>query len=102
MNLSNSQTGSSSCQCPLTLHGQKKETKKDVNTIHRQLQIMLANSLAVIGLSWGADHKRNGSEPTLTNPTDHEIKLHRNDGKFLRIGSSNISCLQEVNTLQWY
>ena len=70
-------TGSSSCQCTTTLHGEKKEIQKDVNTIHRQLRNMLANSLAVSGLSWGLDQKRNGTEPTLTNPTDHGIKLHR-------------------------
>ena len=56
---------------------QEKETKKYVNTSHRQLRIMLANSLAVIGLSWGPDQKRKGTEPTVTNPTDHGIKLQR-------------------------
>ena len=43
MNLSTSKTGSYSCQCTTTLHGEKKETKNNVNTIHRQLRIMLAN-----------------------------------------------------------
>ena len=47
-----SQKGSSSCQCTTTLRGEQKETKKDVNTTHRQLRIMLADSFAVIGLSW--------------------------------------------------
>ena len=46
----------------------KKETKKDVNTIHRRLRIILANSLAVIGLSWGPEQKRNRTDPTLTKP----------------------------------
>ena len=55
----------------------EKEIKKDVNTIHRQLRIMLANSIAVIGLSWSLDQKRNGTELTLTNPTDHGINLQR-------------------------
>ena len=50
---------------------------KDVNTIHRQLRIILANSLAVIGLSWGLDQKRNGTEPTLTNPVDRGTKQQR-------------------------
>ena len=54
-----------------------KETKKDVNRIHRQLRIMLANSLTVIGLSWDLEQKRNGTEPTLTNLTDHGTKLQR-------------------------
>ena len=70
VNLSTSKTGSSSCQCTTTLHGEKKETKKDVNIIHRQLRILLANSLAVVGLSYCLDQKRNGTEPTPTNPTD--------------------------------
>ena len=52
----------------------KKETKKHVNTIHR---IMLANSRAVIGLSWGLDQKKSGVEPTLTTPTDPGTVLHR-------------------------
>ena len=68
MNLSTSKTGSSPCQCTMTLQG--KEIQKDVNTIHRQLRTMLADSLAVIGLSWGLDQKRNGTEPAPTNPTD--------------------------------
>ena len=32
---------------------------------------------AVIGHSWGLDQKRNGSEPTTTNPTDPGTKLQR-------------------------
>ena len=43
--------------------GKQKETKNNVNTIHRQLRMMLANSLAVIGLSRALDQKRNGTEP---------------------------------------
>ena len=56
---------------------EQKEAEKDVNTIHRQLPIMLADSLAVTGLSWGVDQKRNSTELTLTNPTDHGIHLKR-------------------------
>ena len=67
----NLKTGSSSCQ--FTTDGRQKETKNNVNTISRQLQIMLANSLAVIGLSWSMDQK-NGTEPTPTNPTDPGTK----------------------------
>ena len=53
--------------------GRKKEIQKDVNTIHRQWRIMLVNSRAVIGFSWGLDQKKNGTELALTNPTDHGI-----------------------------
>ena len=49
----------------------------DVNTIHRQLRMMLANSLAVIGLSWGLDQKRSGTEPTLINETDPGIEWQK-------------------------
>ena len=35
---STSKTGSSSSQCTTTLHGKQKETKGNVNTIHRQLR----------------------------------------------------------------
>ena len=55
----------------------EKEIENDVNTLHRQLQNMLVNSLAVIGLSRGLDQKRNGTEPTPTNPTDPGTKLQR-------------------------
>ena len=77
MNLSTSKTGSSSCQCTTTLNGEQKETQKDVNTIHRHLRIVLVNSLAVIGLSWGLDQKRNVTELTLANPTDLGTKLQK-------------------------
>ena len=49
----------------------------NVNTIHRQLRIMLANSLAVIGLSWGLDQKKSGTELTLTNQMDHGIEWQK-------------------------
>ena len=45
VNLSTLQTGSSSCQCATTLNGKQEGTKKDVNTIHRQLRIMLTNPM---------------------------------------------------------
>ena len=48
-----------------------------LDIVNVQWRIMLANSFAVIGLSWGLDQKRNGAEPTLTNQTDHWIKLQR-------------------------
>ena len=70
VNLSSSTTGSSSRQCTTTLYGEKKETQNGVITIQRLFRIMLANSLGVIRLSWGLGQKRNGTEPTLVNPTD--------------------------------
>ena len=51
----------------------KKETKNNVYITHRQLRNMLANSLAVIGLSWGLDHKKNCTELKLTNEMDQGI-----------------------------
>ena len=54
-----------------------KETKKDVNTFHRQFRIMLANSLAVIGLSWSLEQKRNGTEPILINQTEIGTDLQK-------------------------
>ena len=56
VNRSALEAGSSSCRCLMTLYGMQKETKNNVNTIHRQT---LANSLAVIGLSCSLDQKRN-------------------------------------------
>ena len=55
----------------------KKEMHKDVNTVHRQLRNMLVDSHAVIGLCWGLEQKRNGAEPTPTNPTDPGIEWQR-------------------------
>ena len=77
MNRGTSKTGSSSCQSTTTFDGKKKETKKDVNTIHRVLRNMLGNSFAVIGLSWGLDQKKSGAPPTLTNQMDHGIEWQR-------------------------
>ena len=45
-----------------------------MNTIHRQLLNMFAKSLAVIGLSWGLDERKNGTEPTPTNQMDPGIE----------------------------
>ena len=60
---------------------QAKGKTSIVNTIHRQLRIMLANSLAVIGLSWGLGQNflglgqnYSGTEPTLTNLMDHGVE----------------------------
>ena len=72
----------------------KKDIKKDVNIIHRQLQIMLANYLAVIGLPWGLDQKINGMELILADQTDLGTNCWRKDDDFFRIRSSDISCLQ--------
>ena len=70
MNLSTSKTASSSCKCTTTLNGKHKESKKGLNTIQRQLLIMLACFFVVIGLSWGLDQKRNGTELTLADMTE--------------------------------
>ena len=39
-------------QCTTTWNGKQKETLNNVNTIHRQLRIMLANSIAVFFDAW--------------------------------------------------
>ena len=44
---------------------------------HTQLRIMLADSLAVIGLSWGLDQMRSGTELTVTDLMDHGINMQR-------------------------
>ena len=59
----------------MTLHGKKKETEKDVNTMHKQLQILFANPLAVIGRIMGSN-------------------CTENDGKLIGVRSFNNSCLQ--------
>ena len=54
---------------------EKRETQKGVNTIQKRLRITLAASLAVVGLSWDLDQKRNGTELDLINPSDPGTKL---------------------------
>ena len=71
MNQRTSQAGSSSCQCLTTLYGMQKDMMNYVKRIQRQLNSMLADSLAVIGLFLGLgsegkwygtyDHKSDGS-----------------------------------------
>ena len=77
MNLRTSQAGSSSCQCLTTLYGMYKEMMKYVKTIQRQYNSMLVDSLAVIGLSWGLDLKRSGTERTIANQMDLGTELQR-------------------------
>ena len=48
----------------------QKEMMKYVKTIQRQLNSMLVDSLADIGLSQGLDLKRSGTELTITNQMD--------------------------------
>ena len=69
-------TGSSSCRCTTTLNGERKETKEDLNTIHRQLRIMLADFLAVI-FRGALDQKTTGTELTMADPTDLGTELQR-------------------------
>ena len=68
----------------------QKETKNNVYTTHRQLRNMLANSLAVIGLSWGLDHKKHGTELKLTNEMDEEMmeNFSRSGHPILRASSA--------------
>ena len=72
-----SKTGSSSCQFTTTLNEEQKETRNIVNTNHRQLRIMLASSLAVVGLSWGLEQKKSGTELALTKQMDHGIEWQK-------------------------
>ena len=67
--------GSSSCQCSTTLYGEIKEMKRNVKIILVKWRTMLADFLAVIGHSWDLDQKRNGTELTLINLMEFELKL---------------------------
>ena len=55
----------------------EKEKQKDVNTIARECELCSKNSIAVIGLPWCPDQKRNGTELTLANATDPGTTLQR-------------------------
>ena len=52
---------------------------------HNSQTVSLVSSLAVIGLSWNLDQKRNGTEPTPTNPTDLGIEWQKKWCKFSQI-----------------
>ena len=71
MNVSSPKTGSSSRQC--TVWDEKGNTEKCLK-IQLKLRITLADSRADIGHFWCLDHRRNSTEPTLTNQTDHGIE----------------------------
>ena len=82
---------SSSCQCTMALYGKQQKTKSNVNTVHRQLRIMLANwSLVILGAWIRRNMVRNIFSQTrrILGPNGC-----RNVGKFLSIRSSDISCL---------
>ena len=67
VNLSNSQDGSSSCQCTTTLYGEKKETKKYVLRIPWLWLEVQEDSRTVIGRFLALDQKRSGTEHIRTN-----------------------------------
>ena len=52
--------------------------------------------------SFGLDQKKNGTEPFPTNQMDPWIEWQKNDGKFLSIRSSDISCLQCNETIELF
>ena len=73
VNLSNSQDGSSSCQCTTRLYGEKKETKICVLRIPNSYQNMQENSRTDIGRFSGLDQRRSGTELTRTNRMENWI-----------------------------
>ena len=75
VNLSNSKTGSSSCQCTTILCGEKKETQKNILRIMLRLRIMLADSCSDVGHVWCLDQRRIGTELTLINQMETGIRL---------------------------
>ena len=77
VNQRTSQAGSSSYQCLGTLSGIQKEKMNYVLIIQRQLKSLQKESLAVIGLSWGLDLKRSGTELTIANQMYLGIELRK-------------------------
>ena len=74
MNQRTLQAGSPSRQCSTTMFGMQKEMMKYVKIIQRQLNSMLEDFLAVIGLSWILDLKRSGTELKMANQMDLGIE----------------------------
>ena len=71
----NSQEGSSSCRCTMTLIGENEETKKIVLRMLSELLCMLEDSREDIGRFWCLDRKRNGAELMSTNLMENRRKL---------------------------
>ena len=77
MNLSISTAESSSCQCMMTLYGEKTETQRSVFRILLKIRSTLAGFLAVVGHSWDLDQKRNGTRPVLINQMEIGTELQK-------------------------
>ena len=69
--VSNSQDGSSSCQCTMTLYGEKKETKNFVLRMPEPWQDMQKDSHKDIGRFSGLAPKRNGTDQTRTSRVEN-------------------------------
>ena len=54
-----------------------RDMKKYVKKIQKVLENTLVDSLAVNGLSWGLDHKRSGTELTMTYKVDLGVERRR-------------------------
>ena len=67
--------GSSSCQCTMTLIGEKEGTKNIVLRLLSESLSMHEDSRKDIGRFWGLDPKRNVTKPTSTNWMENGIKL---------------------------
>ena len=108
VNQRTSQAGSSSYQCLTTLYWMQKEMMKYVTIIQRQLNSMLEDFLAVIGLSLGP-----GSEKKWYGTYDHKPDGSRDrTAEKMLLTFAWYQCLgemrfkeqrkwKEVNTLQW-
>ena len=59
---------SSSCQCLMTLHGEKTEAQRSVFGILLKVRSTSAGFLAVVGHSWDLDQKRNGAKTCSDKP----------------------------------
>ena len=79
MNLSTSQTGSSSCQCR-TIEWRAKGNKErcEYNSLTVATCARRFFRGHYMGLSWGLNQKRSGTELTPTDMTDHGIKSAEN------------------------
>ena len=54
----------------------REEMKDYANIIHKVLEKTLEDILAVIGLSWGLDQKRSGTELTMAYQVDLSEAMH--------------------------
>ena len=92
-----SKTGSSSCQFSTTLNGKQEEMSNYATIIRKVLQNTLDNFLVVIGLTWGLDQRKSGTELTMA----YQVKIGRKQQRKCCGTLRNLVILYSVASVPW-